>query len=302
MLVAAEHDASSRHFCWVDDLFRVFEAFFALGWELNFYFPKVPCYTLYMKNRYKLALDTVMAAVLIFSYKKNLISLVFHELIGLILCALVIIHIAINYKWIIGVTRGLFQKKTLVRTRICYLVDILLIITFLLLLITGIGISKKLFPKWAFIAGKGVPAHKFWGGVSLILLGIHIGLHWNLIRNTMVKKKLNPAVKAVLICLLTAAMIFGGYTLATSSISSWLSFPFKAGMADGHHGPGMGHGMGQGQGMGKGQGMGPGRMHMNLQVTLQSVVSHVLGILCIIILFAAITVLVDFWLTRRRKI
>ena len=297
MLVAAEHDASSRHFCWVDDLFRVFEAFFALGWELNFDFPKVPCYTLYMKNRYKLALDTVMAAVLIFSYKKNLISLVFHELIGLILCALVIIHIAINYKWIIGVTRGLFQKKTLVRTRICYLVDILLIITFLLLLITGIGISKKLFPKWAFIAGKGVPAHKFWGGVSLILLGIHIGLHWNLIRNTMVKKKLNPAVKAVLICLLTAAMIFGGYTLATSSISSWLTFPFKAGMADGHHGPGMGHG----QGMGKGQGMGPGRMHMNQQVTLQSVIPHVMGIFCILILFATITVIMDFWLTRRRK-
>ena len=31
MLVAAGHNASSRHFCWVNYLFRVFEICFALG-------------------------------------------------------------------------------------------------------------------------------------------------------------------------------------------------------------------------------------------------------------------------------
>ena len=53
----------------------------------------------------KLALDAIMLILLVLMYKKQVISMEFHEIGGLALIGLFLIHHLVNAKWIGAVTR-----------------------------------------------------------------------------------------------------------------------------------------------------------------------------------------------------
>ena len=78
------------------------------------------------KTSVKLLLDAFMLIILVLLYKKNVISLVFHEAAGIAICLLIVIHLLLNRKWISGVTQGLCKRETPLRTKISYAVDLLL--------------------------------------------------------------------------------------------------------------------------------------------------------------------------------
>lgn len=59
----------------------------------------------------KLILDLVLLVLLALMYQKRAISMQFHEWGGIVLCGLFLIHKALNWKWIRGVTAGIFRRK-----------------------------------------------------------------------------------------------------------------------------------------------------------------------------------------------
>ena len=141
------------------------------------------------KNTFKLILDLIMSALLILMFKKNVLTLAFHEIGGIIVCLLFIFHFIINFNWVKAITKKIFAQNTPFKMRLSYIIDILLLIDTIAILFTGIGISKVFSPKIAFLPKSATPFHFFTGGLFVILICIHIGLHWNWIKNMFYKKK-----------------------------------------------------------------------------------------------------------------
>lgn len=74
---------------------------------------------------------------------KKLIGNLNHEILGIILEILIIIHLILNFKWIKQVTKNL--KKVNTKTKIMYVIDILIMLVYLGAIICGILISDKIF-------------------------------------------------------------------------------------------------------------------------------------------------------------
>jgi len=97
-------------------------------------------------------------------------------------------------------------------------VDILLLFCFALLRISGILISYTILTGIASNNLFFKQSHMFSGGLSVILLGVHIGLH--------ICRKPIPVIPAIIV---SAVVFCGGiYGITNSSEARWLSIPFAA--------------------------------------------------------------------------
>ena len=174
----------------------------------------------------KLALDAVMLILLVLMYRKQVISIAFHEIGGLALIGLFVIHHLVNAKWIGATTRRLFAKSTpgLVRAR--YIVDALLLLAFLAIGITGIFISKVVFS--FHVQGNFKTLHYFASALAIILMGVHLGLHADYIFGKLIKQGANKVAKIALCVVLAAMVAFGGYSLFTTSFISFLAAPLQS--------------------------------------------------------------------------
>lgn len=136
-------------------------------------------------NLVKMSLDLLMAIVFVLLFNKRVIAgLAFHEIGGLAIGLAFVIHKAINWRWIKQVTLNMFGKNVAIKTKIGYIVDILLLIAMGYIIISGLFISKILFPKLRY--GNEFffrNTHISVAYITLALLGIHIGLHWHWVMN-----------------------------------------------------------------------------------------------------------------------
>lgn len=177
------------------------------------------------KRALKLALDVVMLVLLVLMYRKQVISLQFHEIGGLALIGVFVIHNLVNGRWIAAITRKFFAKSTpgMVRTR--YIVDVLLLVAFLSVGITGILINKTLFE--VHVAGNAKALHYFSAAISVIMMGVHLGLHAEYIFGKIFRKGANKIAKVTLGVVLSTLIAYGGYSLATTQFVSFLAAPLR---------------------------------------------------------------------------
>lgn len=178
------------------------------------------------KRILKLVLDTVMLILLVLMYKKQVISISFHEIGGLALIGLFIIHLLINAKWIGAVTKRLFSKTISAHVRACYIVDALLLVAFLTVGITGVLISKVVFS--LHVSGNFKTLHYFASAVAVILMGVHLGLHADYIFGKLLRKGAKKTGKIILAAVLALIVAFGAYSLFTTSFVSYLAAPIQA--------------------------------------------------------------------------
>ena len=239
------------------------------------------------KNLQRLVLDVFMLLAIALFFKKNVLTLSYHEIAGLAIILLFVLHLIINRKWIVTVTKKFFDKSVKTRTKVGFVVDFLLLVCFIIILVTGIMISKIVFH---FEAPNGAKLlHFMCSALVLILMGVHLGLHWPFFKNYLKKGFgfLGKAKNIIGVIILIAVVGFGGYSLYNSSVLRWLSLPFQAGTAPGQ---GSDHAPGQGQGLGNGSGQARGQQ---VSITFSSIVSTLLSYLTIMLLFATLTVLID---------
>ena len=177
------------------------------------------------KRVFKLVLDAVMLVLLALMFRKQAISLAFHEIGGLALVGLFVVHHLLNGKWIAAVTKRLFAKGTGRLERASYIVDALLLVSFLTVGVTGVLISEVVFR--FNVAGSVKTLHYFVSALSVVLMGVHLGLHADYIFGRLLKKGGKKAAKAVLAVVLTAAVAFGGYSLFSSDFLTFLTAPVR---------------------------------------------------------------------------
>lgn len=177
------------------------------------------------KNAVKIILDIIMLALLLMMYDAKALGQSFHEIGGIALLGLFIVHKALNFRWIASSGRKLFSKALPGRARLKFIIDALMFISVALVALSGILISEVVF-RGAQGGGIWKTAHYFASAVALVLLGAHIGLNWAFVKNTI---RLPRAVALPLgVILLTTILAFGGYSLVTSNFAGWLASPFTA--------------------------------------------------------------------------
>ncbi|MDV3427321.1 MAG: DUF4405 domain-containing protein [Bacillota bacterium] len=172
-------------------------------------------------NYIKIILDILMALVFVLLFNKNAISgISFHEIAGLTLGMAFIIHILINFKWVKKITIKFFNSKIKLKTRIGYIVDLLLLIDMALIIGTGISISKVLF-SGIFKSAGNQSLHISLSYIALMLIGIHVGLHWdwvmNVFKNTFKISKKGMTCKIINSVLVVSLFAFGSYNIYSNS-------------------------------------------------------------------------------------
>jgi hypothetical protein len=175
----------------------------------------------------KLALDAVMLILLVLMYKKQVISMSFHEVGGLALIGLFVVHHLVNMRWIGAATKRLFAKGTPGMVRARYIVDALLLVAFLAIGVTGLMINKTLFATSG--AGYAKTLHYFASAVAIILMGVHLGLHTEYILGKLFKRGTRKVAKVALAVVFACVVVFGGYSVFTTQFVSFLSAPLQAG-------------------------------------------------------------------------
>ncbi len=112
-------------------------------------------------------------------------GLAVHEWISLAFVPVIVIHVLMSWKWIVSTTVRVF-KRLPGNTRFNHIWDAVLFITMTNVLFSGVIISAVALPRM------GIPilADAFWIAIHdyssklfLLLLGIHLAMHWDWVVN-----------------------------------------------------------------------------------------------------------------------
>ena len=258
------------------------------------------------KTLLRIILDVCMLSLLVLMYQKRVISMHFHEVGGLILFGLFLLHNSLNWKWVKGVSAKFFQRGLTPRSRVSWLVNLLLFITMAATVITGLLMAKTL-PTAMQGAYFVKPWHYFSAAAALILTGIHLGLHWKYLHQVLLSKLPLPkrAGKVLGTALLVLVLAYGAYSL--NHFSAWLSGPFQANAVfsesrqqppaehpgDSEH---IGGGKHEGPGKGRGQGLGAGKGAQGAapqQASVHNILSTIATYVSITAVFAFLAVVLE---------
>ncbi|MDD4370062.1 MAG: DUF4405 domain-containing protein [Anaerostipes sp.] len=189
------------------------------------------------KNVFKIILDFVMAVVLALMFRKMSLGLNFHEIGGLVLLGVFIFHIILNWKWVAVTTRNVFKKETPKKIKICYFVNVLLIVCFFCIGISGVFISKIVFNINALQNVPWQMIHYTSSAVALLLVGIHLGLHVSFITGMLSKMLPGKGKPQKMIGIVLSIILigFGAYSLKTTSYIQWITMPVTGQSAKGHN-------------------------------------------------------------------
>ncbi len=144
-------------------------------------------------NKFKFILNFLLAVVmLLLMDPRSFYGLGFHEWAGLFIGLFFILHKALNWSWIKKVTVCFF-KSSPGRARINYVLDVLLLAGMVLMILSGIAISRTIDFSWLNLGGSVMfwrVMHTSSSYITLALFGIHLGLHWKWVLQRFNFKKL----------------------------------------------------------------------------------------------------------------
>lgn len=177
----------------------------------------------------KILLDIVMCLALVLLYKAKVLTLTYHEVMGCAILLVFLVHVLLNRKWVASVGKKLFSPSTPARTKFSYWMTVALVVCFLAIIITGVFFSKIVF-KGLF--GPDYEPAKIWrtlhlwfSAVSLVLVGVHVGLYWDMVRGFFKKYVTLPATtaKVVSYVALAAVVVWGGISIPQTGMTKWLT-------------------------------------------------------------------------------
>ena len=123
----------------------------------------------------RLSLDLVMTLLILLEFAYRLTGSTLHELIGLAMLCLFIVHGAWNWRWFVALGKGRYAAQRLASTTI----NALLLVAVLLMMASGVLNSDLLYSltqvELDLLPRELHTAAAYW---LLILVGVHLGMHW----------------------------------------------------------------------------------------------------------------------------
>ena len=147
-----------------------------------------------MSQKTNLYVDSAILAGFLVAYEPALTGIAVHEWLSLAFSSALILHLLLHWDWVVQVTLKFF-RKLFHSSRLNYVLNLALLIDFVLIMLSGLLISRSLLPtlglqiasdpSWRFL-------HSSAADFSLILLGLHIALHWKWILSTTKRYLFSP--------------------------------------------------------------------------------------------------------------
>jgi hypothetical protein len=123
--------------------------------------------------------DGAMSLCLLLLMGYELIGQTNHEILGIIMLVLFLIHHLLNRKWITRIFKGEYKAYRIFQTSLV----ILLFVSVILQVFSGIVLSKHLFKSIALPMSASVARsiHMSMGYWGFVIMSLHLGLHWGMI-------------------------------------------------------------------------------------------------------------------------
>ena len=137
-----------------------------------------------------------------------------HEILGISMAILLLIHIVTNWNWIKNVTKNF--KKVNKKTKLMYVVNILTMIIYFGAILFGIIISHELFKFETSSNYKFVITHVIFGRLAIIVMLMHIGMHLNRIFKKVKNKNIKYGIYIIYILVSVLISTYSIYTLTHS--------------------------------------------------------------------------------------
>jgi hypothetical protein len=139
------------------------------------------------RTRRNLLLDTVLLTACLLVLSPRLTGMTIHEWLSASLGLAILIHLLWHWEWIVAVLRRMFSRMA-ASARLSLVLNLVLFIAFTVSLFTGLMISRVLLPALGLEAQRGGTwriLHTQSSDLVLILLGLHLALHWKWIFRNM---------------------------------------------------------------------------------------------------------------------
>ncbi|CDM63105.1 MULTISPECIES: DUF4405 domain-containing protein [Rhizobium] len=176
----------------------------------------------------RVMLPSLMLALLLLSLAYWWLGNVPHEAFGTGLFTFLCWHIYMNRTWFNNLTRGKYDARRAVRV----LLHFGLIVNMGVLLVTSVVISKSVFA-WLPIPDSVYLREIHWFAAYwvIIVTGIHVGLHWERLRTSLLNflgvRQTNPVLRAVLLAMGAAFALQGTASFRTLGVSTKLTFNYS---------------------------------------------------------------------------
>lgn len=172
------------------------------------------------KHKGKIAVDFLMTILLVALMGYPITGQLAHEWVGAGMLLLSIAHHMLNRHWFKTLGRGKYNGPRTLQTA----VDVLLLADMLALMFSGIRLSRYVF---TFLPGLGSAATarrlhmlaSYWG---LVLMGLHLGLHWGVMA-ALLRRRLGGKAELLIRCAGAAAGLYGAYAVWKHQIWLYLS-------------------------------------------------------------------------------
>ena len=174
----------------------------------------------------KIIIDILMFILMLLEFSKGYLSPILHEILGIALCILIIIHLILNKSYIKNIFKGKYNTKRW----IMLIINLAFLITFSISLIFGLLSSQEIL-KFLNIKSMTITnLHKVFSYISLIIFGLHLGINFTAMFGN-IEKKINKIVIYIIDIVL---IIYGAYSCVKLDILKHITGTYGFSILDGN--------------------------------------------------------------------
>ena len=160
-------------------------------------------------KKIKIVIDILMYLIFVILMGHHITENLIHEILGTILFILFIVHHILNYRYYKTIFKGKYNFKRV----FLLIIDLLLLISMIGMMISGVIISSDVFtflniPTTIF----GRQLHMVSTSLAFVIMSIHLGLHLGVFINKLNKKMKNSVLEYVYYLILILIVIYGVYS------------------------------------------------------------------------------------------
>lgn len=151
------------------------------------------------RNKVNLWLDIALFIVYLIGMVPRFGSLAVHEWLTLGMILVLIVHLLLHWDWIVTVTKRLFSKLP-GKQRLNYILNFLFFIDMIVIMLSGVMISREALPLMGINPSMNFfwrRAHDISANLGVLILGLHVGLHWQWIVGTFRTYVSRPIARAL---------------------------------------------------------------------------------------------------------
>lgn len=132
-----------------------------------------------MNIKYKIILDGILLVLLMVLMDYSLTGGLMHEVLGIILLAGFIVHVAVNRKFYKAMLNAIREGRVNTKGKIAFAIDIILPIATAIMLISSLAVSTDLFPGIGGLLDSSIwmPIHVVCAVLLLICVFAHVCMH-----------------------------------------------------------------------------------------------------------------------------